>query len=117
MNLQILIDQVKKHPDIHRVGMILGHNGIVRATSRDGSRVREITVRADRDALGRILDDARKKEGIIEVLAEVREGRLLPGDDIMFLVVAGDFRENVISCMSDLINAKKSEVTSKREIG
>lgn len=116
MNLQTLVDRVKAHPDINRAGMILGHNGIVRATSRDGSPVQEIIVRADRKALEGLLEEARRREGIVEVLAEVREGALRPGDDIMYVVVAGDFREHVIAAMTDLINAIKATVTTKQEL-
>ncbi|MCK9229186.1 MAG: molybdenum cofactor biosynthesis protein MoaE [Syntrophales bacterium] len=115
MNLQVLIDRAKRHPDINKAGMILGHNGIVRATSREGNPVKEIRVQADRRALRGLLDEARRREGIVEVLAEIREGVLKPGDDIMLLVVAGDFRENVIAAMTDLINAIKSTVTTKQE--
>ncbi len=115
MGLQKLVEKVKSHPDIHQAGMILAHNGVVRATSRDGSPVEKIEVRADNEALERILDEYRRKEGIIDIRAEVREGTLHPGDDIMYLVVAGDFRENVIPVMTDLINAVKRDVTAKRE--
>ena len=115
MNLQMLIDRIKKHPHIDKAGMILGHNGIVRATSRDGKPVKEVTVRADRQALERVLAEARQREGIVEVLAEVNEGTLSPGEDIMFVAVAGDFRENVIAALTDLINTIKSEVTAKTE--
>ncbi|HET57353.1 MAG TPA: molybdenum cofactor biosynthesis protein MoaE [Deltaproteobacteria bacterium] len=115
MELQKLVEQVKSHPDIHQAGMILAHNGIVRATSRDGSPVEKIEVRADHRALDHILEEYRRKEGIVDIQAKVLEGTLHPGDDIMYLVVAGDFRENVIPVMTDLIDAVKRDVTAKRE--
>ena len=115
MNLQEMIDKVKMHPDYPRVGMILGHNGVVRSSSRDGKPVSELTVTADWKALQNIVDDIRQRPGIIEILVEIREGRLYPGDDVMLVVVAGNFRENVFSALMDAVNRIKADVTRKTE--
>jgi molybdopterin synthase catalytic subunit len=116
MNLQEMIDKVKKHPDYPKVGMILCHNGVVRSTSRDGRPVSELTVSVNRPRLQNIMDDIRQRPGIVEVLAEIREGILYPGEDVMFVVVAGDFRENVFAALMDAVNRIKTEVTRKTEI-
>lgn len=116
MSLQEMIDKVKMHPDYPKVGMILGHNGVVRSTSREGKPVSELTVRVSREPLQKIVDDVRKRPGIIEVLVEIREGKLYPGEDVMFVVVAGDFRENVFSALMDAVNRIKADVTRKIEI-
>ena len=115
MNLMDMILRVKSHPDYKNAGMILCHNGVVRNTSRDGTPVSELFVKADRKRLEEILSEMKQREGIIEVLAQVKEGRLFPGDDIMLVVVAGDFRENVFQTLKDAVEAIKSEVTSKTE--
>jgi molybdopterin synthase catalytic subunit len=70
----------------------------------------------DRQKLQRIVDDIRQYPGIIEVLVEIREGRLYPGDDVMYVVVAGDFRENVFDALMDAVNRIKSDVTRKIEM-
>lgn len=116
MNLQEMIDKVKMHPDYPKAGMILCHNGVVRSTSRAGRPVSELTVRVERQPLQKIIDDIRQRPGIVEVLVEIREGRLCPGEDVMFIVVAGDFRENVFSALMDMVNRIKAEVTRKIEI-
>jgi len=115
MSLTKMIERVKAHPDYRRVGMILCHNGVVRSTSRDGRAVTELTVRADRDRLREIVADLKGRPGIVEVLVEIREGRLRTGDDVMYVVVAGDFRENVFSALMDAVNRIKSDVTRKVE--
>ena len=115
MKLMEMIERVKAHPDYSRVGMILCHNGVVRSTSRDGRAVTELTVRADRDRLREIVADLKGRPGIVEVLVEIREGRLRTGDDVMYVVVAGDFRENVFSALMDAVNRIKSDVTRKVE--
>ncbi|MBW2631210.1 MAG: molybdenum cofactor biosynthesis protein MoaE [Deltaproteobacteria bacterium] len=116
MDLTNMIKRVKSHPDYKKAGMILCHNGVVRNTSRDGRPVSELFVNVDRKRLEEILYEMKKREGIIEVLAEVQEGRLFPGDDIMLVVVAGDFRENVFPVLIDTVKAIKTEVTKKTEV-
>ena len=115
MNLSMLIDQVRKHPDFAKVGMMLCHNGVVRGTSRDGKPVSEVTVRVDRKRLDEVLAGVRGMPGIVEVLAHVNEGTLKVGEDVMYVVVAGDFRENVFDAIIAAVNRIKAEVTSKTE--
>jgi molybdopterin synthase catalytic subunit len=115
MNLSKLVEQVKKHPDFDKAGMILCHNGVVRASSRDGKPVSEVTVRVDRGRLETILAEIKAMTGIVEVLAHVNEGTLKVGEDVMYVVVAGDFRENVFDAMIAAVNRIKADVTSKQE--
>ncbi|MCX5841685.1 MAG: molybdenum cofactor biosynthesis protein MoaE, partial [Deltaproteobacteria bacterium] len=104
MNLSKMIRKIKVHPDYHRVGMILCHNGVVRATSRNGKAVTELTVRVNRKRLQEIIDEIKRRPGIIEILVEIKEGKLGIGEDVMYVVVAGDFRENVFSALMDTVN-------------
>ena len=115
MNLSKLVEQVKKHPDFDKSGMILCHNGVVRASSRDGKPVSEVTVRVDRGRLETILAEIKAMTGIVEVVAHVNEGTLKVGEDVMYVVVAGDFRENVFDAMIAAVNRIKADVTSKTE--
>jgi molybdopterin synthase catalytic subunit len=46
----------------------------------------------------------------------VREGKLVVGDDVMYIVVAGDFRENVFPALMDAVNMIKAQVTTKTEL-
>ena len=115
MGLMTLIDQVKSHPNYADVGMILCHNGVVRGTSRDGRQVSGLALTVDRDALEAILAEQRQRPGIMEVLVEIRDGSLQVGDDLMFIVVAGDLRDRVIPVLEDTLNAIKRRVTRKTE--
>ena len=115
MDLSTLVEKIKKHPDFHKAGMILCHNGVVRASSRDGRPVSEVTVRVDRRRLETILAEIKAMTGIVEVLAHVNEGTLKVGEDVMYVVVAGDFRENVFDAMIAAVNRIKADVTSKTE--
>jgi molybdopterin synthase catalytic subunit len=115
MDLSTLVEKAKNHPDFHKAGMILCHNGVVRATSRDGRPVSEVSVRVDRKRLEVILGEIKAMTGIVEVLAHVNEGVLKVGEDVMYVVVAGDFRENVFDAMIAAVNRIKADVTSKTE--
>ena len=111
-----LVDTVKKHPEYHRVGMILCHNGVVRGTSRDGQKVSGLKVAVDHEKLRQVILEKKQRPGIVEILVQIEENRdLFVGDDVMFLVVAGDIRENVISVLKETLDAIKTTVTSKTE--
>ncbi len=114
--LMELIAEVKSHPDYHDAGMILCHNGVVRKTSRDGRAVRGLAVEVDWKKLDRIIEEQKKRPGIVEILVDITENNNLEvGDDVMFIVVAGDIRETVIEVLTDTLNQIKSTVTSKTE--
>ena len=116
MNLAVLIEQIKKHPNYDNVGMILCHNGVVRGTSRDGRKVSGLKIAVDHTQLKKIIDENKKRPGIVEILVEIAENMdLSVGEDVMFLVVAGDIRDNVIMTLNDTLNAIKTTVTKKTE--
>ena len=116
MNLAVLIEKIKKHPDYDKVGMILCHNGVVRGTSRNGRKVSGLKIAVDHAKLKQIIEENKKLPGIIEILVEIAEDKdLIVGEDVMFLVVAGDIRDNVIMTLNDTLNAIKTTVTKKTE--
>jgi molybdopterin synthase catalytic subunit len=111
-----MIAEIRRHPEFHKAGMLLAHNGVVRATSRDGRRVRGLRVGVDHRRLEQILTEQRNRPGIIDIRVAIAEDRNLSvGDDVMVLIVAGDIRENVISVLSDTLNRIKTTVTEKTE--
>ena len=115
MTLGEMVARIKKHPRICEAGMILCHNGIVRGTSRDGRKVKKIKVEVDQEALTNIVSEIKSRPGIIEVLAEINEGTLKVGEDIMLVVVAGDIRERVFPTLQDLVQQIKQRITEKEE--
>ena len=116
MNINNMLDSVKQNPDFEKVGMILCHNGVVRATSRDGRAVKGLRVAVDHQRLEHIISEQRKIAGIVDIQVEIVEDRnLAVGDDVMLLLVAGDIRENVIKVLTDTLNLIKTTVTSKTE--
>ena len=116
MDISTTLDAIKKHPDFDKVGMVLCHNGIVRGTSRDGLKVKQLRVSVDHQKLDQIVSEQKKRPGIVDIRVEIAENRdLTIGDDVMLLLVAGDIRENVIAVLTDTLNQIKTIVTQKTE--
>lgn len=116
MDIHKMMQDIKSHPRFDSVGMVLCHNGVVRATSRDGRKVRGLKVAVDHQKLAQILAEQKHRPGILDIRVEIAENRdLAVGDDVMLLLVAGDIRENVIVVLTETLNLIKSTVTTKTE--
>ena len=115
MDLNKMIERVKKNTDPSKVGMITSHLGVVRRTSRDGREVTGIEVAYEQEALQAIIRDIKEMPGIAEVLVETREGHLKVGEEILAVVVAGDIRENVFPALVNAVNRIKKEASRKKE--
>ncbi len=118
MDISKKIAEIKQLPGFEEnVGMILIHNGTVRAWSRnDHSKVLSVKVQANHRRIEEICEEFEKREGIFKVFAHANEGELKPADDLLFLIVAGDIRENVKPALADLLDKVKKEGVSKEEI-
>jgi molybdopterin synthase catalytic subunit len=116
MDINKMMQDIKSHPGFDSVGMVLCHNGVVRATSRGGRKVSGLNVAVDHQKLAQILAEQQCRDGILAIRVEIAENRdLSVGDDVMLLLVAGDIRENVIAVLSETLNLIKSTVTTKTE--
>ncbi len=99
------------------VGMVLIHNGVVRAWSRkDRSSVAAVEVTPDYDRIEKIRKRFEQKPGIFKIIVQANEGLLKPGDDLLFIIVSGDIRENVKPVLSDILDAIKKEAVFKKEL-
>jgi molybdopterin synthase catalytic subunit len=115
MNISKMIKVLREHPDSRRIGMIVTHLGIVRGYSRDGDTVTHVEVSFDHERIREIINHAKNREGIIEVLIDTKEGRLKVGEEIMAVAVAGDIRENVFPALIHTVDRLKSEASKKKE--
>jgi molybdopterin synthase catalytic subunit len=116
MDINALVEQIKRRPDYQKVGMILCHNGVVRGTSREGRKVNGLRVAVDQARLEQVVRKHKERPGIIDILVQINaDCDLEVGDDVMLLAVAGDIRENVTAVLSEALNAIKSTVTTKTE--
>ncbi|WP_457572590.1 molybdenum cofactor biosynthesis protein MoaE [Desulfovulcanus sp.] len=118
MDISKKIAEMKKDPLFaQNVGMILIHNGVVRAWSRkDRGRVQAIEVMPDFKQIEQIRKEFEQKPGIYKIIIEAKEGTFKPGDDLLFIIVAGDIRENVKPVLAEVLDKVKKEAISKKEV-
>ncbi len=115
-SLDTWLAEIKGGGEVEGVGMYLVHNGVVRGHSRGGDPVTGMELSVDRTRLAEVLDTARLMEGVKHVRAWVNEGKLAVGDDIMYVLVAGDIRENVVEALLALVKMLKTEVVNELEL-
>lgn len=118
MDINKALADLKKEPGFSdNVGMVLVHNGIVRGWSRkDRAEVTGIEITPDFEKMEEIRQDIEAREGIFRAVAHANSGPMKPGDDVLFLIVAGDIRENVKAALSDFLDRVKAEAVTKKEI-
>ncbi len=116
MKIEKIINKIKNHENADSIGMIASHLGIVRSFSRDGKDVKAVNVKYDMAALNNIISNIKAMPGIVDVIVEVNGGRLKVGDELMFVAVGGDIRENVFAALIEAVNQIKKQAAKKEEI-
>jgi len=118
MDISQTIAELKKRPDFtDNVGMILIHNGTVRNWSRkDPGKVTALETTVDEQLVEQLRQEYKQKTGIYEILIETHSGNFQPGDDLLFIIVAGDLREHIKPVLAELLDRVKAEAITKREV-
>ena len=110
------IKEIKEECAPDMLGMILVHNGIVRATSKQGEPVGAMNLSYDRPALDQAVRRFKSMEGIVDIRVWINEGTLKIGDDIMNVCVAGRFRKDVLPVFQELITIIKTAIVREVEL-
>lgn len=118
MDIAEVIQELKQRPEFtDNVGMILIHNGVVRNWSRkDRAKVAALEVTPDYEKIEAIRQEYLQHNGIFDIIVHAYSGTFQPGDDLLFIIVAGDIRENIKPVLADLLDRIKAEAVTKREI-
>jgi len=117
MDISQVIQELKKESGFKdNVGMVLVHNGVVRGRPRHGeTTVTGLEVAPDEAVIEKLRRKHEQRPGIFRIVVQAEKGRFEPGDDLLFIVVAGDIRENVHPVLADLLNDIKSQAMHKTE--
>lgn len=118
------IKEAKASEGALEIGMYLFHNGVVRVTPKaqvrqgidDGSTITGMEFSYDQSKVDEVIAETYKREGIFYVRVWMNEGRLEPGDDIMYALVGGDIRPNVIDALQFLVGNLKNHCVTEVEI-
>jgi molybdopterin synthase catalytic subunit len=114
--IQSWIDEIKAQSAMDQLGMILIHNGIVRATSKEGKPVKGMFLSFDENLLDNTIARFKEADGIVDIKVWINHGKLSIGDDIMFVLVAGRFRTDVLPVFQELIREIKNNVVTEKEM-
>jgi molybdopterin synthase catalytic subunit len=114
--IEAWIKEIKKSCNPDMLGMILVHNGIVRATAKDGKPVKAMNLSYDKGMLKDVVATFTAKEGIADIRVWINEGDLQVGDDIMNVCVAGRFRTDVLPVFQELLTIIKKEIVREDEV-
>ena len=118
------LKEAKADPAALQVGMFLVHNGVVRQTPKakvrngvdDGSIVKGLEFSYDTVKVKAVIAETYKMKGIFYVKVWLNEGKLNVGDDIMYVLIGGDIRPNVIDGLQFLVDKIKTECVTEIEI-
>ncbi len=110
------VKEVKQRANPEDLGMILVHNGVVRGTSKSGNPVRAMKLSYNQERLDSIIPIFKQRPGVVEVRAWINSGNLKVGDNIMFLLVAGRFRTDVVPVFEELLTIVKNEIVTEEEV-
>lgn len=118
MDISKRIAELKKQEGFaDNVGMILIHNGVVRGWSRgDKAGVSALEVTPDYQKIEELRQEYLQHEGIFDIIIEAKAGTFAPGDDLLFIIVAGDIRENIKPVLAELLDRVKAEAMKKNEV-
>ena len=118
MEISKTIAELKRRPDFtEKVGMSLVHKGTVRAWSRrDLATVRALETVVDQEKVERLRQEYLPPPFLSSLLIFFFSGRYQPGDDLLFILVAGDVREHIKPVLAELLDRVKAEAVTKKEI-
>ena len=117
------IKEAKKDKDADKCGMYLFHNGVVRVTNKAYARggeekktVEKMEFSYDKEKVQKVVENGRTLPGIHYVRVWLNEGMLHVGDDIMYVLVGGDIRPNVIDALQKIVGELKTQCVIEKEI-
>jgi len=112
-SIQDLLKSVKARPDFHKVGAVTLFIGVVRGETKSGKAVKGLELEAYEEkadaVLGSICRELMKKEGIVDVQIHHFTGKFEPGEDLVYVLVAGGHRTNVFSVLQQAVERYKKE--------
>jgi len=118
------IEDAKKHHNASQVGMYLFHNGVVRETPKamvrqninDIPLIQGMEFSYDEKKVNELVEKTYELPGIYYVRVWLNEGSLQVGDDIMYVLIGGDIRPNVIDALQSLVEKIKTQCVVETEI-
>jgi molybdopterin synthase catalytic subunit len=108
-----MIKNVKGKPDFKKAGAIAIFIGVVRGETLKGEKIEKLELEAYEEKANEILasicDDLKKKKGIVDVQIHHLLGEFGVGEDLVYVLVAGNHRRNVFPVLEEAVERYKKE--------
>ena len=108
-----MIKNAKNRPDFKKAGAIALFIGLVRGETLKGEEVRKLELESYEEKANEILtiicNDLKKKRGIVDVQIHHLLGEFSVGEDLVYVLVAGDHRKNVFPVLKEAVERYKKE--------
>ena len=108
-----MINNAKKQPSFKKAGAITLFIGVVREEAKKGEKVEKLQLEAYEEkanqTLAEICDELRKKPGVTDVQIHHMLGEFSPGEDLVYVMVAGSHRQNIFPILQEAVERYKSE--------
>jgi len=112
-SLPDLIKNARKEPNFKKAGAITLFIGVVRGEAKKGEKVEKLELEAYEEkanqTLEKICDDLRKKPGVTDVQIHHLLGEFSPGEDLVYVLVAGSHRQNIFPVLEQAVERYKHE--------
>lgn len=118
------LKEAKNDPSAANIGMYLVHNGTVRESAKakvrqnaeDTKPVVGMYFDYDAEKLDTVIKEGYTLPGIYYIKVWLNKGQLKVGDDIMYVLIGGDIRPNVIDGLQHIVGRIKNECVVEKEI-
>lgn len=114
LKLSDIIRSTKNKSNFNNAGAIATFIGIVRGKSTYNCKVEKLAIEAYEekadDVFLKICTDLEKRRGILDVQIHHLLGEFRPGEDLVYVLVAGEHRKEVFSVLKEAVERYKKEV-------
>jgi molybdopterin synthase catalytic subunit len=108
-----MINKVKNEKAFRKAGAIALFIGVVRGETLRHEKVQKLVLEAYEEkadeALANICDNLRKKHGIVDVQIHHLLGEFSAGEELVYVLVAGDHRKSVFPVLEEAVERYKKE--------
>ena len=108
-----MMKNVKNKAGFQKAGAVSMFIGVVRGETAQGCKVQKLELEAYEEKANEVLigicEDLKEKKGIVDVQIQHLLGEFSPGEDLVYVLVAGSHRKNVLPVLKEAVERYKKE--------
>jgi len=110
----VALENLRRYPKFCEAGAVACFIGVVRNRTPKGEKVVKLEIEAYEDkadeSLEEICQQLKKREGIIDVQIHHFTGEFKPGEELVYVLVTGEHRQEVFQTLREAVERYKKEV-------